>query len=78
MQRLSSLNSSMVIPHPQGRAGRNRQPVLQDRTQQKRKGVVAGIEVLRDAQMNMMPSTGSHEGQGTCLHNLERYKDRSQ
>lgn len=37
--------------------------------------VVAGIEVLRDAQMNMMPSTGSHEGQGTWSpQSLERYK----
>ncbi len=38
------------------------------------KVTVAGIEVRRDAQMNMMPSVGSHESKGTWApETLERY-----
>lgn len=40
------------------------------------KVMVAGHEVLRDAQMNMMPSVGSHESKGTWSpESLEKYKD---
>lgn len=38
------------------------------------KVMVAGHEVVRDAQMNMMPSVGSHESKGTWApETLERY-----